>query len=103
MTVTCKNSVCPYYNAANFCSKPIVVNIDENGMCGEMWRKGAPRNQIPPVLKREVVNILEANIKDEDKNKADKKEGAGADQKIAETAPPHHEQSTEKNDNEKSS
>ena len=39
MTVTCQMNRCPYwYNG--FCSKP-VVNIDENGMCKQLWKRGS--------------------------------------------------------------
>lgn len=77
MMVTCKVTGCPFYNAANFCSKPTVVNIDENGMCGEIWRKGVQKQNIPPVMKREVINVLEADIKNESDKTLDEKEGAG--------------------------
>lgn len=43
MLVTCYVGGCPYHSKQNVCLKPTVVNIDENGMCRVVWKRGQPR------------------------------------------------------------
>lgn len=43
MLVTCYVGGCPYHGKQNVCLKPTVVNIDENGMCRVVWKRGQPR------------------------------------------------------------
>ena len=43
MLVTCYVGGCPYHSEQNVCLKPTVVNIDENGMCRVVWKRGQPR------------------------------------------------------------
>ena len=43
MLITCRCGGCPYHSNQGFCLKPTVLNIDENGMCGVVWKRGQPR------------------------------------------------------------
>lgn len=45
MVVTCQMVQCPYYNKNGFCANEL-VNIDENGMCSVLWRRG--QRKMPP-------------------------------------------------------
>ena len=70
MLIKCKVMQCPYYDNRGFCSKPVVIEIDENGMCNAIWRKGQPRKlQYPlndenyPKIKEIIVDVEETNIK----------------------------------------
>ena len=45
MVVTCQMVQCPYYDKSGFCTNEL-VNIDENGMCSILWRRG--QRKMPP-------------------------------------------------------
>lgn len=79
MVVSCKMVQCPYHDEYNFCARPTVVSIDQNGMCNVIWRKGQSRmqtisftNQIykkNPIIVEEYIN---------DVTKEESKEDAGS-------------------------
>lgn len=49
MTVSCKMTACPYHDQRGFCAKPFVINIDENGMCSVLWKRGQQREIYKPL------------------------------------------------------
>lgn len=58
MIVGCKESHCVYWDK-NFCSKA-VVNIDQNGMCRQRWRRAQPiQEQIPAIKGSKIPIVIE--------------------------------------------
>lgn len=73
INIICKRKACPYCDKIqNFCLRRI-VSIDENGMCGVIWWKGALK---PPLTKDllesmnqiTVVQDLQPPQRDEEKD-----------------------------------
>lgn len=64
MTVVCKMSACQYCGKDGFCEKEL-VNIDENGMCKMLWKRGQqiPLDKPHPFLKR-TIEVEDAIFKD---------------------------------------
>ena len=58
MIVGCKESHCVYWDK-NFCAKA-VVNIDQNGMCKQRWRRAQPiQEQIPAIKGSKIPIVIE--------------------------------------------
>lgn len=95
MIVSCKESTCVYWDK-NFCSKA-TVNIDQNGMCSQRWRKGQAIQQQTPVVKGSKIPIIIETI---DVNQEERKEaGTRSEDPPDEVAA--NEQRTEKKNDEK--
>ena len=76
IVVTC-NANC-YYNEKGLCSRRVVVGIDKNGMCTELWRNGQRRGPHDQG-RRESPIIEEGKYKDvngdDTKSEPDKNSG----------------------------
>ena len=72
MIIKCKVNQCPYYKD-EFCIKSEVVGIDQNGMCGVLWRRGQQRTLQRPftdeLYPKKRINIVDA-IKYEEKEES---------------------------------
>ena len=71
MIVSCKMSQCPFYNNYGLCAKPVIVNIDQMGMCSVVWKKGQQRGVtqqfIEQASKAKIpINVIEAEFQNVD-------------------------------------
>ena len=57
MTVRCKVNGCPYSDGKGFCAREPVI-IDENGMCGVLWRRGQQKRVVPPFYPKHPITIV---------------------------------------------
>lgn len=83
MIVSCKMSQCPYHDKYDFCARPTVVSIDQNGMCNVLWRKGQRRTSQMPFTEqfypKDKVIIVEGAVKEvSDSIKEESEEDAGS-------------------------
>ena len=76
MIIRCKCLQCPF-SAAGFCQRAESIEIDENGMCGVLWKHGQPRRlarsdkfDLYPHSKIIIEDVDEKDLKmiDEEKN-----------------------------------
>ena len=54
MTAICKNLSCPYNMNRGWCSNPL-LSIDENGMCGSVWKRGVRINPPEPGIRIPII------------------------------------------------
>lgn len=89
MLIICKVQGCPYnsnnnYLSNNYCLRPHMVGIDQQGMCNQIWKNGQPKPQYQPFddknypkAKIEIMDVAENELSDGDKDNIEGKEELG--------------------------
>ena len=69
MTVACKMTQCPYHDSLGYCGKPLLICVDQMGMCSVIWKRGQQRQLVRPFsdenYKKKKINIIDGEIKEE--------------------------------------
>ena len=62
---------CPYYDSRGFCAKPVMISINESGMCDVIWKDGHLKTLVSPftdetLYRKELINLV---VLENNKNK----------------------------------
>lgn len=78
ITAICKFINCPYNMNRGWCSNPL-LSIDENGMCGSVWKRGMRVNPPEPGSRASII-IEEGEYRKYECDRDSDAEGSTGDQ-----------------------
>lgn len=103
MTVACKMAQCPYHDPSGYCGKPLLICVDQMGMCNVIWKRGQRRQLVRPFsdenYKKKKINIIDGEIKEEKQEEEEKVTNELVQAGTSQEDPPNEDAaSEEKND-----
>lgn len=94
MTVACMATGCPYNDMQGFCAKPVMICVDEMGMCKTVWKKGQQRSLKQPfndstIYRKVLMNIEDAEFEVYDGQQSKKGENTETGEEDLSNGDPH--------------